>query len=265
MEKAAKPLATPNRSWPGHPRTGCSSWSRTPDNTPRPAAGDSPNSTTANPPARRCTTPAFPATRPSRHATLSSPATHLKTELSMTTCIRHETGEHTTAAHGLLVIDPYNDFISEGGKIWDRMQAVAEANGCVPHMLQVLNAARQAKLRVFYALHRRYRPGDYETWHTLRPSRRQPGRVRASNTGRGAARSVREFEPKPGEIVALGALVFQWLCQHGSGSAAQEARHPSADRHWTHRPYLHRSHRPLCRRAWLRGHDGQRRDGGFLG
>ena len=41
----------------------------------------------------------------------------------------------------LLVIDPYNDFISEGGKIWGRIQAVAEANDCVAHMLQVLNAA----------------------------------------------------------------------------------------------------------------------------
>jgi hypothetical protein len=32
----------------------------------------------------------------------------------------------------LLVIDPYNDFISEGGKIWPRIQAVAEANNCFP-------------------------------------------------------------------------------------------------------------------------------------
>jgi hypothetical protein len=51
---------------------------------------------------------------------------------------------------GLLVLDPYNDFISEGGKLWDRIRDVAEANDCVPHMLQVLNAARQAKLRVFF-------------------------------------------------------------------------------------------------------------------
>ena len=28
----------------------------------------------------------------------------------------------------LVVIDPYNDFISEGGKIWDRTKAVAGAN-----------------------------------------------------------------------------------------------------------------------------------------
>jgi hypothetical protein len=53
------------------------------------------------------------------------------------------------------MIDPYNDFISEGGKVWDRLKSVAEANNCVPHMLQVLNAARKVERRVFYALHRR--------------------------------------------------------------------------------------------------------------
>ena len=70
---------------------------------------------------------------------------------------------YDTQLTALLVIDPYNDFMSEGGKVWDRLKSVAEANQCVPHMLQVLEAARKANIRVFYALHRRYRPGDYET------------------------------------------------------------------------------------------------------
>lgn len=48
----------------------------------------------------------------------------------------------------LLVIDPYNDFISEGGKVWDRLKGVAEANQCVPHMKQVLDAARKAGIRI---------------------------------------------------------------------------------------------------------------------
>jgi ureidoacrylate peracid hydrolase len=65
---------------------------------------------------------------------------------------------------GLVPIDPYNDFISEGGKIWDRIKSVAEGNQCVPHMMQILEEARKAGIRVFYAMHRRYRPGDYETW-----------------------------------------------------------------------------------------------------
>jgi hypothetical protein len=70
---------------------------------------------------------------------------------------------------GLIVIDPYNDFISVGGKVWDRLKGVAEGNNCIPHMLQVLNAARKADIRVFYALHRRYRPGDYESWKYVAP------------------------------------------------------------------------------------------------
>ena len=69
----------------------------------------------------------------------------------------------------LLVIDPYNDFISEGGKVWNRLKAVADANNCIPNMLQVLNASRMAKLCVFYALHHRYRPGDFETWKYVSP------------------------------------------------------------------------------------------------
>ena len=60
----------------------------------------------------------------------------------------------------------------EGGKLWPRIKAVAEANGRVPHMLQILDAARNAKLRVFYAMHRRYRPGDFETWRYFAPIRR---------------------------------------------------------------------------------------------
>ena len=29
---------------------------------------------------------------------------------------------YTPRVTGLLVIDPYNDFISEGGKVWDRLK-----------------------------------------------------------------------------------------------------------------------------------------------
>ncbi len=46
---------------------------------------------------------------------------------------------------GLVMIDPYNDFISEGGKVWDRLKGVAEANNCIPHMAEVLDAARERR------------------------------------------------------------------------------------------------------------------------
>ena len=109
---------------------------------------------------------------------------------------------YDTQLAALLVVDPYNDFISEGGKIWPRIKAVAEANNCVPHMQQVLNAARQAKLRVFYAMHHRYRPGDYETWKYIAPIQRAAWRSKSFEYGTWGGEFRAEFEPKPGEIVA---------------------------------------------------------------
>jgi nicotinamidase-related amidase len=102
----------------------------------------------------------------------------------------------------LLVVDPYNDFISVGGKIWDRIRVVAEANDCVPHMLQVLNAARKAKLRIFYAMHHRYRPGDYETWRYIAPIQKAAWKTKSFEYGTWGGEIRPEFEPKPGEIVA---------------------------------------------------------------
>ena len=103
----------------------------------------------------------------------------------------------------LLVIDPYNDFISEGGKVWDRLKDVVEANNCVPPMLQVLNAARKAELQVFYALHHRYRPGDYETWKYIAPIQKAGWSSKAFENGTWGGEIRREFEPQPGDIVAL--------------------------------------------------------------
>jgi ureidoacrylate peracid hydrolase len=103
---------------------------------------------------------------------------------------------------GLVVIDPYNDFISEGGKVWDRLKGVAEANQCVPHMRQVLDAARQADIRVFYALHRRYRPGDYESWKYVAPIQRAAWSRKTFEYGTWGGELRPEFEPQPGDIVA---------------------------------------------------------------
>jgi hypothetical protein len=102
----------------------------------------------------------------------------------------------------LLVIDPYNDFISEGGKFWGHLKTVAEANNCVPNMLRVLNAARAAKLRVFYPLHRRYRPGDYETWKYIGPVQKRSWSHKAFEYGtRVVTTSLAEY------VVAVNADV----------------------------------------------------------
>jgi ureidoacrylate peracid hydrolase len=102
----------------------------------------------------------------------------------------------------LLVIDPYNDFIAEGGKLWERVKTVAEANRCIPHMLEVLTAARKAELRVFYVLHHRYRPGDFETWKYIAPIQKAAWGRKTFEYGTWGGELRAEFAPGPGETVA---------------------------------------------------------------
>jgi hypothetical protein len=66
----------------------------------------------------------------------------------------------------LLVVDPYNDFISEGGKIWPRIKAVAEAMRR-PHV----------------GGSRRLGPG--KAGDTLRPFRKGHGNTGPSNSAHG--------------------------------------------------------------------------------
>jgi nicotinamidase-related amidase len=117
--------------------------------------------------------------------------------------MRSAKGSYQKDRTGLVVIDPYNDFISEGGKLWDRVKRVAQANDCVAHMSQVMNAARNSGLRVFYALHRRYRPGDYESWTTIAPIQKAAWSSKVFEYGTWGGEVRREFEPQPGDIVAL--------------------------------------------------------------
>lgn len=103
---------------------------------------------------------------------------------------------------GLVVIDPYNDFISEGGKVWESLRGVAEANKCVPNMSRVLDTARSAGIRVFYALHHQYRPGDYEDWKYIAPIQNAAWTHKTFEFGTWGGELRSEFLPQPGDVVA---------------------------------------------------------------
>ena len=108
------------------------------------------------------------------------------------------------ASTALLIVDPYNDFLSEGGKAWPATKPTATTQGLLEHMQQALSAARTANLQVFIVPHRRYRPGDWEGARFL-PYRQtiqgiQKGQLFAFGSWGGEFRT--EFAPKPGDVVA---------------------------------------------------------------
>ncbi len=102
----------------------------------------------------------------------------------------------------LLVIDPYNDFISEGGKLWPYAKEVAEAVNCVPNMRDVLGAARAAGIKVIFVPHHRWRPGDYDSWKYIAPIQMNASRQRLFEAGAWGGDFHPDFQPREDEVVA---------------------------------------------------------------
>jgi nicotinamidase-related amidase len=65
---------------------------------------------------------------------------------------------------GLLLVDPYNDFLSEGGKLWPSVKPVAEQVDLLAHLRALVETARRTGVVVFYVPHRRWREGNYDGW-----------------------------------------------------------------------------------------------------
>ena len=74
------------------------------------------------------------------------------------------------ATTALLFVDPYNDFLSEGGKVWPRVKEIALENGLVDNLRAIRRAARRVGMKIFIVPHRRWEPGDYESWRHPNPT-----------------------------------------------------------------------------------------------
>lgn len=68
----------------------------------------------------------------------------------------------------LLFIDPQNDFLSEGGVVWDLVGKGVRETKVVEHLVGLRNAARKAGIPVFYSPHY-YTDEEYDRWKHLNP------------------------------------------------------------------------------------------------
>jgi ureidoacrylate peracid hydrolase len=104
---------------------------------------------------------------------------------------------------GLLIVDPYNDFLAEGGKLYELSRATLEANNVVENMRQLLTAARVRGVQVFIAPHHRWREEDeHSHWKTMPPVQTAAARGHAFADGTWGGSFHPDFQPQPGEVVA---------------------------------------------------------------
>ncbi|MBO9546636.1 isochorismatase family cysteine hydrolase [Caulobacter sp.] len=101
----------------------------------------------------------------------------------------------------LLLIDPYNDFLAEGGKLWGRVAATKGAEGLHDHMKAVLAAARAAGVTVFVVPHHRYAPGDLDTWQHPNPYIQASARGLVFEKGGWGGEWHPDFAPQAGDVI----------------------------------------------------------------
>ncbi len=68
----------------------------------------------------------------------------------------------------LLIIDPQNDFLSEGGVAWPLVGDGVKNTKVVEHLVDLRSAAKKAGVPVFYCPHY-YNDNEFATWKHLNP------------------------------------------------------------------------------------------------
>ena len=64
----------------------------------------------------------------------------------------------------LLCVDFYNDFLSEGGKLWPWVKDVAQELNLLDNLRTIAHTARDAGITVYHVPHHRWEPGDHVNW-----------------------------------------------------------------------------------------------------
>ncbi|MCR5867653.1 isochorismatase family cysteine hydrolase [Aquincola sp. J276] len=102
----------------------------------------------------------------------------------------------------LLLIDPYNDFLSEGGKLHGLAKQVFDATGTLDNLRRVVAAARAAGIRVFFTPHHRARPSDFSLWKNASPYLLGGDRMQVFAEGSWGGEWHPDFVPQEGDVVA---------------------------------------------------------------
>ena len=101
----------------------------------------------------------------------------------------------------LLLVDPYNDFLSEGGKIYPRVKAIADENHLLDNLRRLSGAVRAAAIQLVIVPHRRWEAGDYEDWDHPNPTQQAIMHRHSFARGEWGGEWHPDLAPQPGDIV----------------------------------------------------------------
>lgn len=130
-------------------------------------------------------------------------------------------------------VDPYNDFLSEGGKLWPMVADVANAVGLHGNLRAITAAVHKTGIPIFIVPHHHAEPDDFVGWDHPSPISWVAPRNKPSPRVAGAASGIpilRQFRVIPssrntGRRTASPILI-SIICCNKSGSAQFRTRDP---------------------------------------
>lgn len=102
----------------------------------------------------------------------------------------------------LLCVDLYNDFLSEGGKLFPMIKDIAHENNMMDNLRTIVRTAREAGIKVYHVPHHRWESGDYVNWKYPSPYQLAAGERQVFAKGTWGGTFHDDFQVQPGDIVA---------------------------------------------------------------
>ena len=108
---------------------------------------------------------------------------------------------YTNDRTALLIVDPYNDFMSEGGKLYESIKPTADASGMFDNLRKIIPASRAAGIQIFILPHHRSCEGEFDGWQHMTPFQKAGVPLQAFQVGTWGGEFNPEFGPKKGDVV----------------------------------------------------------------
>ena len=102
----------------------------------------------------------------------------------------------------VMVVDPFNDFLSEGGKRWSRTKETVIGVNLIENLKKILYAGRSSGIKIVYVPHHKYEKGDFEDWKFLAPTHKGSLKYSLVEKGSWGGEFHPELTPKQGDLIA---------------------------------------------------------------
>ncbi|WP_343697132.1 isochorismatase family cysteine hydrolase [Flavobacterium sp.] len=109
---------------------------------------------------------------------------------------------NTYSKTALILVDPFNDFLSEGGKLYSVTKETVEGILLVENLKKLIKGARERKIQIVYAPHHHTTKEDYLNWKFLSPSHQGSKNTVLFEKNSWGAEFHPELLPEPGDLIA---------------------------------------------------------------